>query len=901
MGTDDRDRGAVSFAYRGPDMKRLRAWMLRLRGLLPNEQRDRELADEIEGHLQMHIDDNVRAGMTPEQARREALLKLGGVESTKQAYRDGGTIPFLDDLLQDIRFAIRQLRKNPGFTCTAILMLTLGLCASVAIFAFVDAALIKPLPYRNPNGLVGVTESSALYLRGYLSYPNYLDWKRRNKVFRLLDIYAGSGYLLSTLAGTDVVHAERVSDGFFRTLGVTPVLGRDFYTGEDLPGKPNTVILSYSTWQNRFGGRKNVIGQTVRLSGVPETIVGVLPRNFQFAPAGRAEFWTPIHASGYCDVTRSCHNFVGIARLKDSISVQAASADMKSIARQLERQYPDANRGQSASVVSLSEVITGDIRPILLLLLAGAGLLLLIACVNVASLLLVRSEGRRREIAVRSALGASAARLMSQFVTEGVVLVAAGCALGLLSADWIMKLLAKLIPADMMASMPFLLGLGLNVRVLAFAGAISLLAVVVFSITPALHLSLSEMREGLAEGSRGSAGNTWRRLGSKLVVLELATAMVLLVGAGLLGESFYRMLHVDLGFQPDHLATLGIAAPDNRYGKDEQAIALGRQIVNDIASLPGVNSVALSNKLPVTGNLYTDWIRLVGRPYHGEHNEVNNRLVSAGYFRTLRAKLVRGRYFTDAEDASKPGVVVINQALAREYFPGEDPIGKKIGDYELSPKSIREIIGIVDDIREGPLDSKVWPAEYCPFNQEPTTFFSLVVRTSQAPQSVLPALDASVHRSHPDVGTLNPATMNELIQDSPSAYLHRSAAWLVGGFAALALLLGVVGLYGVIAYSVSQRTREIGVRMALGAQPGSIYALILKEAGGLTAIGIASGLVCSVAASTLMRKLLFGIQSWDVPTLITVAVVLAISALLASFFPARRAASVNPIEALRIE
>ncbi|MGH9402951.1 MAG: ABC transporter permease, partial [Terriglobia bacterium] len=341
-------------------------------GMLPNQRRDRDLADEIESHLQMHIEDNLRSGMTPEQARRDAVLKLGGVEPTKEAYRDQGSVPFLENLLRDARFAIRQLRKNPGFTCTAILMLALGMGASVALFAFVDAALIKPLPYRNPTRLVNVAESVALFPRSPLSYPDYLDWKRLNKVFSSMDVWAGAGYLLKIPAGTLPIPAARVSDGFFRTLGITPVLGRDFYSGEDLPGAPHTVMLSYAAWQRWFSGRKNVIGQPVTLSGISYTIIGVLPRSFQFAPRGRAEFWTTLHPSGPCDLRRSCHSLVGIGRLKDGVSIQTALANMTSIAAQLEKQYPDSNRGQGASVMPLSEAIVGNIRPILLVLLSGA-------------------------------------------------------------------------------------------------------------------------------------------------------------------------------------------------------------------------------------------------------------------------------------------------------------------------------------------------------------------------------------------------------------------------------------------------------------------------------------------------------------------------------------------------
>ncbi len=804
-------------------------------------------------------------------------------------------------VLQDFRYALRQLRKSPAFACTAILVLTLGMCASVAIFGFVDAALIKPLPYANPNRLVDVTESAAMFPRANLSYPDYLDWKKLNKVFSSMDVYNGTGYLLRTSAGTEPVPGIRVSDGFFHTLGIVPLLGRDFYAGEDLPAAPRTVILSYAAWRKRFGERKDVIGEVVTLSGIPYTIVGVLSQGFQFAPRGNAEFWTTLHASDYCSLRRSCHNFNGIGRLKDGVSVEMARADMTTIARQLEMQYPNDNRGQGASVLPLSEVIVADVRPLLFALLGGAGLLLIIACVNVSSLVLVRSESRTREIAVRGALGASRARLIRQFITEGLVLIAAGTLLGLVAAGGAMQLLTRLISEDLMANLPYLAGLGLNSHVLIFAGTVAVLAAGLFSLPPVVRLPLSKLREGLTEGGRGYAGTLWRRFGANLVVVELAIAVVLLVSAGLLGKSLNRLLHVDVGFQADHLATVGIALSDASYPKDEQAVAVERQIVSRIASLPGVTSVGISNLLPVSFNGNTTWIRVVGHPYNGEHNEVNQRDVGSGLFTTLHAKLSRGRYFADAEDASKPRVVLINQALARKYFPGEDPIGKKLGDTDLSPKSIAEIIGVVENVKDGSLDSETWPAVYYPFNQNTDNYFSLVVRTSQAEQSLLPLLVAAVHEIDPGIGTMDVTTMADRINDSPTAYLHRSSAWLVGGFASLALLLSVVGLYGVIAYSVGQRTREIGVRMALGAQRSSVYQLILKEAGWLAGVGIGVGLLCSIAAAMLIRGLLFGVQAWDATTLAAVSSVLAVSALLASYIPARRAAQVDPIVALRYE
>jgi macrolide transport system ATP-binding/permease protein len=874
---------------------------MRFRSLFSRAKVEQDLDEELRYHIERQIEEDVASGMSREDARLAALKAFHGLEQRKEECRDMRGWNLMDNLMQDLRYTLRQLRKNPGFTATAILMLALGMCASVAIFAFVDAALFKPLPYRNPATLLGVYEHIDLCPQCNLSYLDYVDWKKLNKVFTSLELYHGNGYILTTPSGVEPASAVKVSAGFFRTLGVAPAIGRDFYASEDRPGAPRTVMLSHDSWMKRYGGKPDVLGHSVILDNNPYVIIGVLPADFHFAPQGLAEFWTMEDGTGSCEKRRSCHNSYGLARLKDGVTVQTAQADTSLIAAQLEKQYPDSNHGQGALVLPLSEVIVGNIRPILLVLLGGAGLLLLIACVNVASLLLVRAESRRREMSVRSALGASRVRLILQFVTEGLVLVAAGSLLGLTSASWAMQLLTRLIPAEMLSGMPFLRGLGLNLRVVLFGCGIALLAGVLFSVTPALRLSFAEMREGLGEGSRGSAGNTWRRLGSKLVVVELATAMVLLVGAGLLGQSLYRLLHVDLQFQPDHLATLMIGAPDSTYGKDPQTVALGRQIMRRTLSLPGVTSAGTSSVFPVSFNGNTDWIRFVGRPYNGQHNEVNEREVSAGYFAAIGAKMLRGRYFNETEDDTKPKVAIINQALAKKYFPGEDPIGKVIGDTELTPKSLKQIVGIVDDVREGSLEAEIWPAEYLPFNQNPSTYMSLVVRTSQSEQSTLPALTALIHEIDHNIVTFDVRSMRDRIDNSTSAYMHRSSAWLVGGFAALALLLGVVGLYGVIAYSVSQRTREIGVRMALGAEPKSVYELILKEAGWLTCAGIVAGLICSLAATTLMRKLLFGVQSWDVPTLIAVASVLGVSALVASFIPARRAASVNPVDALRAE
>jgi predicted permease len=861
----------------------------------------RDLSEELQAHLDERITELMDAGVSRKEAEHAARREFGNVTLIERQGRETWQWLLLENFLADLRFAFRSLRKNLSFSLTSVFVLGLGLAACISIFAFVDAALIQPLPYKNLSRLVAVYESIQMIPRSNLSYADYQDWKKQNIVFEAMDAWTGNGYLLRTPSGMKPVPGARVTDGFFRTLGVKPALGRDFYSGEDRPAAAPTVILTYAAWQNRFGARPDIIGQNVTLSDTAYTIIGVLPRDFHFALSGQAELWTTLRTLQYCEKRRGCHNLYGVARLKDNISIETASTEIKGIAQQLQQQYPDTNRGQDAAIVPLKEAIVGKVRPLFMVLLAGAGLLLLIACANISSLLLVRSESRRREIAVRNALGASRLRLLVQFIAEGSVLVVASATLAFIASAWLIGLIVSLIPAEVRVNVPFLSKLGLNLHVFVFGSGLTLVAAALFCLTPALNLSLQQMKEGLAEGSRGSAGNAWRRLGSKLVVVELAIAVTLLVGAGLLGKSFYRLLHVELGFQPSHLAALDVIAPASRFAKEEQIVTFARTLVDRISSLPGVAGVGITSKVVLSGNGNTTWIRFAGRPYHGEHNEVNEREVSPKYFTALQAPLISGRNFAEADDASKPRVVIINQSLARQYFAGENPIGKQIADIDLKPASVEEIVGVVKDVREGSLDAEIWPAIYEPFNQHPDTYLSLVIRTSQSEDAALPMIEAAIRDFDPDLAMTNESTMNQAIDESPTAYLYRSSAGLVGGFAALALLLSVVGLYGVVAYSVSQRTREIGVRMALGAQRRSVVKMILREAGRLTVVGIVAGLGCAVGAAALMRGVLFGVQSWDIPTLGAVAVTLAVSAMLASYLPARRASNVEPVVALRHE
>jgi len=865
----------------------------RIELLLRRDRFRNELEEEMRFHRE-EVEREIEAeGASGKEAGRAARRRFGN--ETRMRERSQEVVGFqFETVAQDLRFAVRQLRRNPGFTATAVTTLALGICASVALFAVVDAALIRPLPYREPSRLVSLYEAISVGPLFHISWPDYLDWKRMNKSFDSLDVYEAKPYMEKTPQGAQKVDGADVSDGFFKTLGVVPVLGRDFRTGEDLASAPRTVILSYGAWQKRYGGRKEVLGETVTLDGELNTIIGVLPKEFHFVPAEPVEFWATIHDRYH---NRDAHNFYGVARMKQGVSLEQAAADMKTVTAQLERQYPNNNPGRGSTVLSLTEVIRGDVRPVLVMLLCCAALLLLISCVNVVSLLLTRAETRRREVAVRGALGASRARLMRQFVTEGLLLVATGSLVGAALAAAALRAAEDLVPADMLARMPYLAGMRMSGHVLLFTAGIVVLAGIVFGIAPVLRMPEGVSNESLNDGGRTAAGTGWRRFGSKLVVVELATAVVLLVSAGLLGKSFYRLLHVETGMRAEHLATAMISLPRARYAKDDQIWLLKKNLLQRVERLPGVISAGVASDLPVGSGDGMTIVQVVGKPELHKNDEVVGRFLSPGYFSTLGARLREGRYFTEEDETTKLPVVIINQTMARKYFASGQAIGQQIKFWNKPPT---RIIGVIDDIREGPLEMEVRPAFYLPFSAGQDTDFGLVVRAGQE-EELLPALHAAIHELDPGIAIYAESTMSGKIHDSPSATIHRGSAWLVGGFAATALLLGVVGLYGVIAYSVSQRTREIGVRMALGAGRGRVIKMVMREAGWLTAVGIVAGLACSVIAATMMRGLLFGVSAWDGSTLIAVAVVLGGAALMASAIPARRAASVDPMEALRAE
>jgi predicted permease len=894
--------------------------LLRLRSIFRRGRVERELDEELLYHLERETEERLAGGLSPQEARLAARRSMGAIAQKMEECRDMRGVGFIDHRKQDLRFAIRQLLKHRGFACTAVFVLALGIGATLSIFGFVDAALINPLPYRDSTRLVTAfgtrPELAQGQSRGAVSYLDFLDWRGRNRAFSSLAAYdVRAGFTLTTPTGPQRVAGLRVTSGFFRTLGVSLALGREFHRNEEGASAPPAVVLSYSAWQTRFGGRADVLGQTVTLQspwlsdGEPHVVIGVLPRDFHFTMAEHAEFWATVRGRQGCWEARRCRSLETVGRLDEGVSLQAASANVTSVLEQLRTEYGDDHReAEVAKLVPLTEVMLGSVRPILLMLLSGAGLLLLIACINVVSLLLARSDSRTREIAVRNALGASSSRLVLQFATEALVLVTLGGIFGLILAAWGMRILGGLLSADMISRMPYLEGIGLNVRLVVFACVISLVSGLVFAFTPVVRMSVSETLTGLKDGSRGTAGTTWRRFGAPLVVAELAIAMVLLVSAGLLGKSLYRLLHVDTGFNTEQLVTLSVSPASVRSAPDdadsdganqEQPHALAREVADRIRAVPGILSVGYADLLPLGPGLApssTFWV--AGRPAEEQLEEDwPVRRISAGYFSALQGRLLGGRDFTDDDVASTRLVMIINETAARRYFQGENPIGRSIA-FGGADSPAREIIGVVADIKDGPPETPPHPAAYVPFDQ---VDFGLVARTPQAGHRVLPSLVAAVHEVRPGLLVHGQTTMTERMNRLPSASLNRSSAWLAGSFAALAFVLSVVGLYGVVAYSVGRRTREIGVRMALGAQRGSVYRLVLGEAGRLVTLGTALGLICAMSATTMMHHLLFEVQAWDPATLGIAAGVLIVSALFASYIPARRAASVNPTQVLRAD
>jgi putative ABC transport system permease protein len=813
----------------------------------------------------------------------------------------------MGNLWQDLRYSARTLLKRPGFTVVALITLALGLGANTAIFTVVDAALLRPLAYKEPERLVHLWETRVAreFSMSEASYPNYLDWKSNNNVFADMGGYQRRSISLTGREVAEQLQGARATASFFTTLGVEPLLGRTFTPEEDAQGVAPTAILSYGLWQRRFGGDPDIVGQSLTLNGINHTVVGVLPKHFQFAPAGPGEIWLSLNPSAGNLSQRSSHWFYPVARLGDGVTFEQARAEMDRIAQQLEQQYADANTGSGIKLVLLPDQIVGPIRPALIALLLTVGCVLLIACANVANLLLARAAGRQKEIAVRLALGASRWRLVRQMLTESTVLAIIGGVLGLALAKWGVYLLVNGVPESQRGQMPYLNELSIDGRIFLFTFSVSLLTGVIFGLAPALQASKAQLTEALKEGGRSSSGTVRRRVRDGLVVAEIALALVLLVGAGLMTRSVFSLLQSNTGFASENLLTMQVAIPPAKYGEPEKREAFHRQLIARIESLPGVTGASTTSKLPLIGGTTAGFL-VEGRPEPapGEVPEANVRNVSHNYLRVMGASLIKGRYFTEQDNSTTPPVLIINQSLADRFFPNEDPVGKRV--YYGGPQAPRwEIIGVIADMQEAAMDAKTTSVIYFPYLQRSgtttPTLMTLAIRTSSDPASIIGTVRGEIASLEPDAPVFAVQTMEELITNTPATFLRRYPAFLIGGFALLALLLAVIGIYGVISYTVTQRSHEIGIRVALGAKKSNIYLMVLGQGLTLSIAGVVTGLVASFALTSFLSSLLFGVTATDPFTLSAMSFVLIIVALAACYIPARRAARVDPMVALRYE
>jgi putative ABC transport system permease protein len=815
-------------------------------------------------------------------------------------------------LAQNLRYAIRFMRHNPGFIAVIVLTLALGIGANTAIFSVVYSALLRPLPYRTPSELLFLGESRDPHPEidsVATSYPDFRDWQRTSKTFQSLAAYGGDGFIFDASGEPKLAPATTVSPNFFSTLGVKPALGRDFIDGDDKPDGPHVVILSDAFWRSDFGARPDVVGASIHLDGKSVTVVGVLPREFEFAPSNSSPLWVPFHVSGGLD-RRSLRWLRVVGRLAQGATPDQAKAEMTAIAAQLAHAYPKENDAISVLLSPFRERIVGKVRPLLLVLLGAVGFVLLIACANVANLLLTRSIARRKEFAVRSALGATRTDLAAQLLTESLTLSFAGAAIGLVAAQWGVSLLLSAIPESQLLAMPYLRSAGVSFPVLAFLCATTLLTALLFGLVPAILAARSSVNDILKDETRGGTSASHARLRASLVVVEIAVTLILLVAGSLMLQSLNALLRHDRGFDPRNVLTFSVNLPENAYpndkddpGKNTAADKFGREFRERLHQVPGVLDVGSSTVIPTSNNGNSIRFLVEGRPKPlGQEDECNIAEVSRGYFSTLKISLFEGRYFT--EDDAKPGsevVVVVSRAFAKTYFPGESALNKRVR-YTYDPKSpYRRIIGVVADTALIDLDQPP-PAIIFEFNEHGgDTYLSYLVRTTANPLATIGAVREILHNFDPRLPLIEPRTMEQVAQQAPSVFLRSYPSLLIGSFAGLALILAVIGLYGVISYSVMQRTREIGIRVAMGAQRPDVLRLVLREALTTSATGVLVGVICGLFLTRLMSSLLYGVTPNDWPTFAVVSAVLLCVAIAACAIPATRATRVDPVIALRYE
>jgi putative ABC transport system permease protein len=808
---------------------------------------------------------------------------------------------------QDIRYGVRMLLKAPSISIVATIALALGIGANTAIFSVVNSVLLRPLPFANSEQLMNIWETDSVRgtVRGSASYPNFADWREQNHVFEHLSTYHNSDFIMTGRGESSRLQGAVVNADLFPLLGVTPVIGRGFLPAEDNPGEAGRVVLlSQSLFQKRFNSDPNIVNQSMVLDGKNYTIVGVMPGAFQFPVQNDpVELWTTVAVDreGKEPITeeRGAHYMQVIARLKPGVSKEQAQAEMTAIGSRLEQQYPDKNLHRNIRVQPTLEALVGDVRPALLILLGAVGFVLLIACANVANLLLARAMSRHKEMAIRSALGASRMRVVRQLLTESVLLSLAGGLLGLVLAVWWSDLLVALGKENI----PRAMQVGLDWRVLGFTLLVSVLTGIIFGLVPAMHSSKTELTESLKEGGRsGAEGARRNRIRGVLVVGELAIAVVLLVGAGLLIQSLWRLRQVNPGFESQNLLTFVVGIPEVRYPTNKQA-QFYRDLIERIEKLPGVRSTSSIIPLPLSGDDFSISFETEGRPLaRGDLPSADFFDVQVGYFKTLGVSILKGRDFNERDNKQGPPVVIVNQAFARKFFPNEDAVGKRIKpgiSTDTDKPTMREIIGVVSDIRNRNLSSDLRPGYYVPAAQVPFSQMTLVVRTTNDPHSVITAVQNEVHAMDSELPIFNVKTMDEYISATVAG--PRFNATLLVIFAGVALILTIVGLYGVMSYSVAQRTNEIGIRMALGAQTSDVLRLIVSQGFKLVLIGLGIGLIGAFALTRVIASLLFGVTTKDPLTFAAVAALLALVALLACYIPARRATRLDPLHALRYE
>ena len=815
---------------------------------------------------------------------------------------------------QNLRYAFRVLAKSPGFTIIAVLTLALGIGANTAIFSVVYAALLKPLPYYQPERLITIGEGRIQNrwnedLSSNASNPDFQDWKKTAKSFTAFAAYSGDAFTLAGNGEPKNVFATQVTTNFFETLGVKPQLGREFLTSEDASDGPHVAMLTDGYWRSDFGADPSVIGRTIQLDGKGVTIVGVLPRNFQFAPSNASPLWVPIHPSPDLLSRRNLRWMRVVARLAPGVTTSQAQAEMDGITAQLAREYPQQDASVFIAMHTLRHKIVGKIEPLLLVLCGAVGFVLLIACANVASLMVTRSVSRRKEFAIRTALGATRGQLLAQLLMESLLLAAMGAAVGYLAAQWGVSALIAAIPENVLQGMPNLRAAGTNLPMLAFLGGMALLTAVLFGVAPGIAASRTRIGDALKDESRGGTSTAQTRLRNVLVVVEIAICLVLLVGAGLMLQSLHSLLHQSPGFDPDHLLAFSVNLPDSSYPTDKTppnnnpaALRFDREFTEKLRNLPGVESVAMTTSLPTSGSNGTIRFVVEGRPVQtGQEDESDIVTVGASYFPGLGIPLVSGRVFTDTDTIDSTPVLVVSKAFAEKYFPNQDPVGKRIRFTYSPTEPYRQIIGVAANVAQDDLSGPPVPVIYFPNAQSPSTFLTYMVRTAGEPEAFIGTAQAALHEIDSALPLIQPKSMKTFTDETPAVFLRRYPSYLIGSFAILALTLAMIGLYGMISFTVLQRSREIGIRMALGAQPRDVLGLFLRQGIGATIVGIAIGILAGILFTRTMASLLYGVKPTDALTFVSVAFLLLLIAIAASCIPARRAMQTDPLEALRHE